>query len=316
MIILLLIVALIAASVYSHYKTNDFQKRLTNSDLSDPIVLNGLFTELVKSEFPLLFLGALPIAIITDFMPPFIRNVLNAKRNGKFKGCPLKALVMRLRFFNLVISSSNLVSFKEWLGKLAALHAKKGVSFSNENLARFHIGVLGGVLTAVQTLAPYLAWRQLTDREYILIHAWLANIAANLGITTFPTTLEALRNELKGYEHDFYAHNPKESQVEAKKLLVTMTIGITRLVPFIGNSLRPLVEVLLTAAMSTAYRTGFGLKLSLITKILLVIALLPIRALLVLFGAAFPYIVPVNFGHIVRYAAGRAEAPLAAPCSE
>lgn len=311
--ILTLITVFVLVLAHSHKSSAAYQLRLAQSDLTDPNIVNARFKELVTRVFPLLFLGALPIAIIGDFMPPYIRGVLNAKKNSKFKGCPLHALVRRLHFFNLVLSSANLVDFKQWLNKLAAIHAAKGVSFSDALLAKFHHGVLGGVLTAVETLAPYLAWRRLSDREYTLIHAWLANVAKNLGLKTFPATLDALRAELAAYEEKHYQKNSPASAQAAKELFVKMTSGITRLVPVVGPVLRPVVEVLLTAAMSSAYRTGFGLKLSLVAKIVLIPVLLPVRAVLVLLGYTLPYLaIPVNFGHIVRFADSRAEERLTA----
>lgn len=295
-------------SVISRRSDAAYRLRLKDSDLNDWNVVQARFRELVTNVFPLLFLGALPIAIIGDFIPRKIRGVLNGTKSGKFRTCPLHALVLRLNFFNHVLVAPTQSVFENWFKKLTAIHENVGIKFTSEKLAEHHRGVLGGVLTAVETLEPYLAWRKITAEEYEVIYRWLACVAKNLGIVDFPKSLDALRTTLANYEEKHYATNQKDSAAEAAQLFRTMTHGITRLFPLVGSVLEPVIRALLVAAMSVTYRQGFGLSMSATKRYALGTALFPIYALLVFAGLLFPFLgIPVNFGLIVRYANSRAE---------
>lgn len=284
-----------------------YQDRLEKSDLSDPVVLQARFGELTKNVFPLLFLAALPIAIVGDFIVKKLRGVLNGQYSKKFRTCPLHALTLRLNFFNILITS-NVEDFGKWMDALVAVHTRVRVSFTNKSLAPFHRAILCGVLRTVESLEPYLAWRRLTEKEYSVIHLWLANIATKLGIENFPVSLGALRTEMEAYETKYFANNPEESKAPARELLVSLTRGIARLFPFVGRALRPVLQFLLVAAMTDAYRTGFGLTMSRPCKVATAIALLPFRVLILVAGILFPFLaIGVNFGHIVRFADSRAE---------
>lgn len=238
-------------------------------DAHDPREAHRIVVTLAYKEFPFLWTKAMEFALFKTYAVPSMSSLL-VKTGELVENCPyrVEATDLLIRHF-LERSIFDCPSARAALARMNTIHRQYTIS-NNDML--FTLGVL--VCEPASWVDRY-EWRTLTPHERTAVHTYWTAIGSEMGIVDIPPSYEEMLKFCNTYAAKHVRYSKGNALLAAKTLNLLLD---TQVCPPPLSFLKPTVLSALYALIDPLYSHALGLPAAQRGMVLLVDAVLALRA--------------------------------------